>query len=399
MKSHVRHVSLSAFLVAASFTSTLPFLNSHSALANNSSSAPSNNTSVSAAPTNASDAPASAAAARMEKVKGEIENLKSETDATLKSIAEIQENNRCLSVVYFGLKALSQQIDSLGERRSVASLADRTRDLVRKHVAFFDTLNAFSKQNLLLVENSDLTRASESQEVSRMVEKASEHIVNLRNQFQTQANEEMIFLADVTATMQRLQRAGASARLGLESAKQCAPHLVEKQTTLLDVGVKVLNNLEKARALIAELQLKRSRILGSLTSGFQKKFAAQLAKASGQKADDLVVKLNASLAELSLRTEIERWWFEESVENGPARGFMSGEKENATKAQETLRLAVANCDAFIARVKEVHANPAWVEQNKVKSVHSGLEIALYQRRAALSRWLEDASRSTTVSER
>jgi len=389
MKRHVRLVRLSTLLASASFTSTLPLLNSHGAYAN---------TSASAAPSNTSDAPASAAA-RIEKVKAEIENIKGETDTTLKSITETQEINRCLGNVYSGLKALSQQIDSLSDRSSVASVANRTRDLVKKHAAFFDTLNDFSKQGLLLMGNPDLARAGENEEVSRIIEKASELTVNLRNEFRTQANEEMLFLADVSATMQRLQRAGASARRGLESAKQCAPHLIEKHTTLLDVGVKVLNNLEKARALISELQLKRSRILGSLTSGFQKKFAAQLAQASGQKADELVLRLNASLAELSLRTEIERWWFEESVENGAARGYLSGEKENALKAQETLRLAVANCDSFIARLKEVYANPAWAEQNKNKAIHSGLEIALYQRRAALSRWLEDASRSTTVSER
>jgi hypothetical protein len=211
--------------------------------------------------------------------------------------------------------------------------------------------------------------------------------------------DEVKFLAEVSSSIQRLQRAGIATKRSLESAKQCAPHLVEKNSNLIDIGLKVLKNLDKARSLIAELQLKRSRILGALTSSLQKKLASQLAEAAGQKSDALITQMNASLAELNLRTEIEQWWFTEGIEKGPARGFLAGPQENGLKASEILRLAIASCDVFIARAKEAHSSPAFNEKMKEKAAHSALEISLYQRREALGRWLEQANRSSTITAR
>lgn len=380
MKSPARFVSLATLLGTLSLSSGFLFIPSQIAFANTSASSDS-------------------VGARLEKVSSEIESLKGDTETTLKSIHELQDTNRCLGVVYSGLTNLSEQLNAMGQRGTVGSISNRTGVLVKKHAEFFESLNEFSKQTLLLIGNHDLSRASSSEEVSRTVNKASELIQNLRQQYQAQAEDEVKFLAEVTSSIQRLQRAGIATKRSLESAKQCAPHLVEKNSNLIDLGLKVLNNLDKARSLIAELQLKRSRILGALTSSLQKKLASQLAEASGQKSDALVTQMNASLAELNLRTEIEQWWFTEGVEKGPARGFLAGPQENGLKASEILRLAIASCDVFIARVKEAHSSPAFNEKMKEKAAHSALEISLYQRREALGRWLEQANRSSTITAR
>lgn len=380
MKSPARFVSLATLLGTLSLSSGFLFIPSHIAFANTSASPDS-------------------VGARLEKVSSEIESLKGDTETTLKSIHELQDTNRCLGVVYSGLTNLSEQLNAMGQRGTVGSISNRTGVLVKKHAEFFESLNEFSKQTLLLIGNHDLSRASSSEEVSRTVNKASELIQNLRQQYHAQAEDEVKFLAEVSSSIQRLQRAGIATKRSLESAKQCAPHLVEKNSNLIDLGLKVLNNLDKARSLIAELQLKRSRILGALTSSLQKKLASQLAEASGQKSDALVTQMNASLAELNLRTEIEQWWFTEGVEKGPARGFLAGPQENGLKASEILRLAMASCDVFIARVKEAHTSPAFNEKMKEKAAHSALEISLYQRREALGRWLEQANRSSTITAR
>lgn len=380
MKSPAHFVSLATLLGTLSLSSGFLFIPPQIAFANTSASPDS-------------------VGARLEKVSSEIESLKGDTESTLKSIHELQDTNRCLGVVYSGLTNLSEQLNAMGQRGTVGSISNRTGVLVKKHAEFFESLNEFSKQTLLLIGNPDLSRASSSEEVSRTVNKASELIQNLRQQYQTQAEDEVKFLAEVSSSIQRLQRAGIATKRSLESAKQCAPHLVEKNSNLIDLGLKVLNNLDKARSLIAELQLKRSRILGALTSSLQKKLASQLAEASGQKSDALVTQMNASLAELNLRTEIEQWWFTEGVEKGPARGFLAGPQENGLKASEILRLAIASCDVFIARVKDAHSSPAFNEKTKEKAAHSALEISLYQRREALGRWLEQANRSSTVTAR
>ena len=380
MKSPARFVSLATLLGTLSLSSGFLFIPSQIAFANTSASPDS-------------------VGARLEKVSSEIESLKGDTETTLKSIHELQDTNRCLGVVYSGLTNLSEQLKAMGQRGTVGSISNRTGVLVKKHAEFFESLNEFSKQTLLLIGNHDLARASSSEEVSRTVNKASELIQNLRQQYQAQAEDEVKFLAEVSSSIQRLQRAGIATKRSLESAKQCAPHLVEKNSNLIDLGLKVLNNLDKARSLIAELQLKRSRILGALTSSLQKKLASQLAEASGQKSDALVTQMNASLAELNLRTEIEQWWFTEGIEKGPARGFLAGPQENGLKASEILRLAIASCDVFIARVKEAHSSPAFNEKMKEKAAHSALEISLYQRREALGRWLEQANRSSTITAR
>ena len=380
MKSPAHFVSLATLLGTLSLSSGFLFIPSQNAFANTSASPDS-------------------VGARLEKVSSEIESLKGDTETTLKSIHELQDTNRCLGVVYSGLTNLSEQLNAMGQRGTVGSISNRTGVLVKKHAEFFESLNEFSKQTLLLIGNHDLSRASSSEEVSRTVNKASELIQNLRQQYQAQAEDEVKFLAEVSSSIQRLQRAGIATKRSLESAKQCAPHLVEKNSNLIDLGLKVLNNLDKARSLIAELQLKRSRILGALTSSLQKKLASQLAEASGQKSDALVTQMNASLAELNLRTEIEQWWFAEGVEKGPARGFLAGPQENGLKASEILRLAIASCDVFIARVKEAHSSPAFNEKLKEKAAHSALEISLYQRREALGRWLEQANRSSTITAR
>ena len=380
MKSPAHFVSLATLLGTLSFSSGFLFIPSQNAFANTSASPDS-------------------VGARLEKVSSEIESLKGDTETTLKSIHELQDTNRCLGVVYSGLTNLSEQLNAMGQRGTVGSISNRTGVLVKKHAEFFESLNEFSKQTLLLIGNHDLSRASSSEEVSRTVNKASELIQNLRQQYQAQAEDEVKFLAEVSSSIQRLQRAGIATKRSLESAKQCAPHLVEKNSNLIDLGLKVLNNLDKARSLIAELQLKRSRILGALTSSLQKKLASQLAEASGQKSDALVTQMNASLAELNLRTEIEQWWFTEGIEKGPARGFLAGPQENGLKASEILRLAIASCDVFIARVKEAHSSPAFNEKMKEKAAHSALEISLYQRREALGRWLEQANRSSTITAR
>ena len=380
MKSPAHFVSLATLLGTLSLSSGFLFIPSQIAFANTSASPDS-------------------VGARLEKVSSEIESLKSDTESTLKSIHELQDTNRCLGVVYSGLTNLSEQLNAMGQRGTVGSISNRTGVLVKKHAEFFESLNEFSKQTLLLIGNHDLSRASSSEEVSRTVNKASELIQNLRQQYQAQAEDEVKFLAEVSSSIQRLQRAGIATKRSLESAKQCAPHLVEKNSNLIDLGLKVLKNLDKARSLIAELQLKRSRILGALTSSLQKKLASQLAEASGQKSDALVTQMNASLAELNLRTEIEQWWFTEGIEKGPARGFLAGPQENGLKASEILRLAIASCDVFIARVKEAHSSPAFNEKTKEKAAHSALEISLYQRREALGRWLEQANRSSTITAR
>jgi hypothetical protein len=380
MKSPAHFVSLATLLGTLSLSSGFLFIPSQIAFANTSASPDS-------------------VGARLEKVSSEIESLKSDTESTLKSIHELQDTNRCLGVVYSGLTNLSEQLNAMGQRGTVGSISNRTGVLVKKHAEFFESLNEFSKQTLLLIGNHDLSRASSSEEVSRTVNKASELIQNLRQQYQAQAEDEVKFLAEVSSSIQRLQRAGIATKRSLESAKQCAPHLVEKNSNLIDLGLKVLKNLDKARSLIAELQLKRSRILGALTSSLQKKLASQLAEASGQKSDALVTQMNASLAELNLRTEIEQWWFTEGIEKGPARGFLAGPQENGLKASEILRLAIASCDVFIARAKEAHSSPAFNEKMKEKAAHSALEISLYQRREALGRWLEQANRSSTITAR
>jgi hypothetical protein len=380
MKSPARFVSLATLLGTLSLSSGFLFIPSQIAFANTSASPDS-------------------VGARLEKVSSEIESLKGDTETTLKSIHELQDTNRCLGVVYSGLTNLSEQLNAMGQRGTVGSISNRTGVLVKKHAEFFESLNEFSKQTLILIGNHDLSRASSSEELSRTVNKASELIQNLRQQYQAQAEDEVKFLAEVSSSIQRLQRAGIATKRSLESAKQCAPHLVEKNSNLIDLGLKVLNNLDKARSLIAELQLKRSRILGALTSSLQKKLASQLAEASGQKSDALVTQMNASLAELNLRTEIEQWWFTEGIEKGPARGFLAGPQENGLKASEILRLAIASCDVFIARVKEAHSSPAFNEKMKEKAAHSALEISLYQRREALGRWLEQANRSSTITAR
>jgi len=380
MKSPAHFVSLATLLGTLSLSSGFLFIPSQNAFANTSASPDS-------------------VGARLEKVSSEIESLKGDTESTLKSIHELQDTNRCLGVVYSGLTNLSEQLNAMGQRGTVGSISNRTGVLVKKHAEFFESLNEFSKQTLLLIGNHDLSRASSSEEVSRTLNKASELIQNLRQQYQAQAEDEVKFLAEVSSSIQRLQRAGIATKRSLESAKQCAPHLVEKNSNLIDLGLKVLNNLDKARSLIAELQLKRSRILGALTSSLQKKLASQLAEASGQKSDALVTQMNASLAELNLRTEIEQWWFTEGIEKGPARGFLAGPQENGLKASEILRLAIASCDVFIARVKEAHSSPAFNEKMKEKAAHSALEISLYQRREALGRWLEQANRSSTITAR
>ena len=333
--------------------------------------------------------------ARIERLKEEIESFKVETDTTIALMNEAQEKNRCLEDVYTGLEAFTQKLDSIGPRNRVSSLANRTRDLVRKHSSFFVMLSDFSKQTQLLIENSDLTGENGSDEIRRTTETATQGIAKIGETFQQQANDEHLLLVEITATVRHLQRAGAAATAGLESTKKCATHLVEKQKDLLDVGKKVLNDLEKARALIAQLQLKRSRILGSIASALQLTLTSRVAKKSGKNADDIVARLNASLADLSLSNEVERWWFEESIERGPARGHLWGEKEDATKAIEYLRLAIAQCDALIARSNEIDAMSTSAENQEKNTVRSNLEVTLYQRRSALSRWLKDAYQATT----
>lgn len=336
--------------------------------------------------------------ARIERLKGEIENFKEETDATLTLMNETQEKNRCLENVSSSLKALTHQIDTVGPRNRVSSLTARTRELIKKHESFFTMLNDFSKQNQLSTNNPELKGEQESDEIPLNIDTISESISKINKTFQQQAKDEHLFLVELTATLRHLQRAGAAAKMGLESTKNCAPHLLEKQNDLLDVAQKVLNELEKSRVLIAELQIKRSRILGTLTSASQLMLASKVAQKSGEKADDIVLRLNASLADLSLRNEVERWWFKESVDRGPARGHLSGEKENASKAIEYLRLALAQCDALIARANEVAAMSSSNEQREYNTARSNLEVTLYQRRAALSRWLNDANQSKTTLE-
>lgn len=348
---------------------------------------------ASASPSDSGENPA----VRIEKLKGEIENFKVETDSTIALINENQEKTRCLDNVYSGLKSLTHQLDTIGPRNRVSPLAVRTRDLIKKHESFFDMLRDFSKQNQLLTENPDLTEQKESDHRPLNIDKISESIAEINKTFRQQATDEHLFLVELTATLRHLQRAGAAAKVGLESTKRCAPHLIEEQNHLIELGLKVLNELEKARAIIAELQLKRSRIIGSLTSASQLMLASKIAQNSGQMADDIVARLNASLADLSLRNEIERWWFTESVESGPARGHLWGKKENAIKAIESLRLALAQCDALIARAHEVAAMSSSSGQRENNTALSHLEVTLYQRRAALSRWLHDALQATTTS--
>ena len=333
--------------------------------------------------------------ARIEKLKEDIESFKAETDATIALMNEAQEKNRCLEDVYMGLNAFTQKIDSIGPRNRVSSLANRTRDLVKKHRTFFVMLGDFSKQTQLLTEHSNLTGDNGSDEITRITETAAQGIVKIGETFQQQANDEHLLLVEITATLRHMQRAGATATAGLESTKKCAPQLVEKQKDLLTVGKKVLNYLEKARALIAELQLKRSRILGSITSALQLKVTSIVAQKSGKTADDIVARLNASLADLSLSAEAERWWFEESIERGPARGHLWGEKADTTKAIEHLRLAIAQCDAFISRANEIDAWSTSAENQEKNTVRTNLENTLYQRRAALGRWLNDAYQAKT----
>lgn len=337
--------------------------------------------------------------ARFERLKKEINALKKENDENFDSILRLEEMNRCLNGVVSSISELARQLNDLGGSNAKGSFSDRSRILTQTQSEFFDSLSEFSRNGLDVFGSSNAPLTSNSPEMNDLVAEFSVQIHKLRNQYEAQASDEQKFLGDVSLAMRRLKNASFSAQRSLQSAQTCAPQVVEKTRNMLDVSSQVLNNFEKSRALIAELQLKRSRVLGAVAAGFQKKITARLANTSGDAADHLIASMNATLAELSLLNEVEKWWFSEALEKGPARGFLQAQNQDPLKAVEILKLAIARCDDLMTRVKEVNSAKNLGNHSTPPVLNSGLETTLYQRREALNRWLVQAENSLKTTTR
>lgn len=334
---------------------------------------------------------------RFEHLNKEITKIKSETDDARQVVDALKETSNCLRTIHNSITTLADRLTTLGTRGDTSSYAGFTGVLASKHVAFFDSLDDFSKTSLFLTRQADGSTVADNTQLQDHLEKMTMTIAQLKQQFAAQANEEEVHLAKLSQKLIQLKRAIASAESDLEKTRRCAPALEVKSKKLIEDAKHTAAHLSQSRQLIAEIQGKRARVLGALTSSLKKKVIAQLANASQQTADTLVKRINQTLAELHLRSEIERWWFIEVLEQGPARGYLVGPSSNPLKASEALQVAIATSDALIASARELRGETPSNVSTQAYEGESTLERNLFQRREALNRWLRQTQTSLPIA--
>ncbi len=341
----------------------------------------------------AENAPSSAAPSfkeRFERLKKEISAIKTETDQDLQTIETLKEAMKCLDVVHHATTNLTRNLHSLSSRSEGFSFSEQASAIAKDHQNFFDALNDFSRASLTLVKKSDGTLVVDNIQLHDVLQRVALSVTDLAKRFEDQAAKEESILGKLSAKIVELNRAIYEADANIQSVQRCAPALFEKTQRLIADAKNASQTLSLSRSHVAELQKRRALFLGALSSSIQSKIVAQLAVASGQSADALLSGIQRTLAELQLHTEVERWWFKEVLENGPARGFLLGQNSNPLKAAEALTLAIATTDAYIAAANEQKLDTT---SSRAQISLSALESRLYQRRNALGHWLSQANLS------
>ncbi|NBX16887.1 MAG: hypothetical protein EBR09_05920 [Proteobacteria bacterium] len=324
---------------------------------------------------------------RFERLKKEIGQLSADLQQSQKNIQSLKETNNCIHSAYQSLSGLTEQLQSLGRRTDKNSFAFRSGQLAAKHNSFFDSLDEFSKTELTLVQNPDGTTAADKNQLDLLLERIPLSIRQLRSEFEKQTGEEEVYLRELSFQLVNLQKAISQVKRNEDGIRKCTPQLTDVAQKLVHEGGEASVSLSLSRKLFGELQNKRARVLGAFNYAMQQKISAALAQASGQTANSLIERITLSLEELRLRTEAERWWFKEALQDGPARGFLSGKNADPVKADQNLRLAIAGCDVLLGQLQLHKRTLSPADSNTASPAISDLEQSLYQRRKALTQWL------------
>jgi hypothetical protein len=331
--------------------------------------------------------------ARFERLKKEIGQLIDDLRQSQKNIQSLKETNQCIDSVYQSLSGLTEQLQLLGRREDQNSFAYRSGSLVAKHNAFFNSLGEFSKTTLTLVQNPDGTTIVDKRQLAELIERIPQSIRQLRNEFENNAAEEESYLKGLSLQLFKLEKAISKVNNNKSNIQNCTPQFAETAQKLIREGADASASLSTSRKLFADLQNKRARVLGAFHFAMKQKIASALAQASGQTADALTGKINTLLEELRLRSEVERWWFREALQNGPARGLLLGRNSDPLRAEQNLRLAIAGCDFLLSQVQIHKSTLSPADQNSSSAAISQLEQSLYQRRSALTQWLNQVNHS------